>query len=754
MGKTGQKTAEGVFRLTGVRAETYTYKDKVRSTNFVVQAADCIWDQNNKRASSAGAVEAQTSDGRLKISGTGFDWQQSNTTLFLSNNVHTVIAPELIKKGIFGGKAEKPLEVTSTAFELSRERGLAVYRGNVRGSDGRMTLQCGELYLTNSATSDTDIQIESAYARQEVVFEEAGGLRAGGDEAVYRGTGGKDVITVTGHTHWRSKDYEGASNLLVYDRQAGEFSSTGNALMKIAAKSFSKTKSPNRGGLLGPSDQPVEVRAEQISAKMQADGSTPQTVVADRNVVISQGETRATGQQAILANTPGTEKVELTGSPAWKTDRMEGRGQTIVFDRATERFSVNGDAYFHLLPQTKDPANRPDPSTVLGAGDIEANADRYSYQPGTLTFDGQVRVKDRLWNLNAETIAMKLSPEGNRVTQVDARRNVTAEPHAAKGVTQSPWTMSAGEARAIFSPDGHWLMAVKARDSVRVQQLGPGKSPAWQLEAATAEVRMVPAFNRLSRIEANENVRVRQLAQPGSNVPPWQLTSDTVSAQFIPSGERLSELDATGKVFVEQLNDPKGQPNAPLWKLDSASVKVKFADDNQINTIAAKDKVFVRQVPSTGSTDAGLWNLRSYLLDLKLAAGGKQIETVHARENVQVRQNEIPGQKNSGWELSAKEATVGLAPDGRQIASVNASRDIRIQSGLNYATGDQLRFTGDTGKAELTGTPLLYLNTPPEKRQENVPDKVVLTGATKLLWDRAQGTFKALGPWRMSPPPK
>jgi len=84
--------------LKGVRAETYSYDKGVKITNLIVNATNSIYDQKLKVATSVQAVEAQTGDGNLKLSGVGFRYEQADSKLVLSNRVKAVISRKLFEK--------------------------------------------------------------------------------------------------------------------------------------------------------------------------------------------------------------------------------------------------------------------------------------------------------------------------------------------------------------------------------------------------------------------------------------------------------------------------------------------------------------------------------------------------------------------------------------------------------------------------------------------------------------------------------
>ena len=78
----------GRFIIKQLKLQTF---DSDGKTNMVVTAPECLYDEKNGTASSAGPVQLQNGDGKYRVAGEGFLWRQTNSFLTISNNVHTVI---------------------------------------------------------------------------------------------------------------------------------------------------------------------------------------------------------------------------------------------------------------------------------------------------------------------------------------------------------------------------------------------------------------------------------------------------------------------------------------------------------------------------------------------------------------------------------------------------------------------------------------------------------------------------------------
>lgn len=96
--KEGMPKGDQLIEITGLRAETYSYDTGVKMTNMIVNATNCLYNQKLKVATSDKAVEATSGDGKLKLSGVGFRYEQTESKLVLSNRVRAVISRELFEK--------------------------------------------------------------------------------------------------------------------------------------------------------------------------------------------------------------------------------------------------------------------------------------------------------------------------------------------------------------------------------------------------------------------------------------------------------------------------------------------------------------------------------------------------------------------------------------------------------------------------------------------------------------------------------
>ena len=81
---------DGLLDIKQMRVETFAMDGK---PELVARAPQCIYALAGGVANSAGHIELQTADGRIRMEGDGFLSRQSDNSLTISNHVYTVIKP-------------------------------------------------------------------------------------------------------------------------------------------------------------------------------------------------------------------------------------------------------------------------------------------------------------------------------------------------------------------------------------------------------------------------------------------------------------------------------------------------------------------------------------------------------------------------------------------------------------------------------------------------------------------------------------
>lgn len=79
---------DGLIAITQLQIERFGEDGKLE---MIVNAPNCVYDTMKGTARSPGPLKLQTGDGNYRVTGDGFLWRQSESSLTISNNVRSVI---------------------------------------------------------------------------------------------------------------------------------------------------------------------------------------------------------------------------------------------------------------------------------------------------------------------------------------------------------------------------------------------------------------------------------------------------------------------------------------------------------------------------------------------------------------------------------------------------------------------------------------------------------------------------------------
>lgn len=93
-GRTAEPAGDGKWNVTEMRVENYTHNSNTTVTNFVIESPKCLIDSVRKTANSDGRIVVTRPDGSFMTTGIGFQFQQLDSTLVISNQVITHLTRE------------------------------------------------------------------------------------------------------------------------------------------------------------------------------------------------------------------------------------------------------------------------------------------------------------------------------------------------------------------------------------------------------------------------------------------------------------------------------------------------------------------------------------------------------------------------------------------------------------------------------------------------------------------------------------
>ena len=81
-----------LFDLKKMKVEKFSTAGKLEA---VVEAPQCVYAPLDHVANSPGHLELRSGDGKFRVEGDGFLWEEGEQSLTISNNVHTVIQTQI-----------------------------------------------------------------------------------------------------------------------------------------------------------------------------------------------------------------------------------------------------------------------------------------------------------------------------------------------------------------------------------------------------------------------------------------------------------------------------------------------------------------------------------------------------------------------------------------------------------------------------------------------------------------------------------
>jgi lipopolysaccharide export system protein LptA len=247
-------------------AKLQTFRDTGEG-EIVVEAPTCRYDTDKRSVSSPGMLRLRTADGSFELEGQGFLFRQSDSTLFVSNQVHTLVHLDLAQSKAADTNATATvravprIDIFSDQFDYAEGTGKGIYRGNVRvvGTNLALSGDCLTVLVPRS-----DRRLQSLTAETNVIAD-FGNIRATGQQATY--SLNTERVRFTGAPSWRVAPREGGGDELILDRTNGLFLVNGHAWLKMPGGGIDSLSALSQGAapktrLPTATNQFIEVQAD------------------------------------------------------------------------------------------------------------------------------------------------------------------------------------------------------------------------------------------------------------------------------------------------------------------------------------------------------------------------------------------------------------------------------------------------------------------------------------------------------------
>lgn len=446
---------------------------------LVVRADECFYNASNHVINSAGPIRMQTADGKFTIEGTGFSfWQQTNSTnssLIISNNVHTVIESALLQSSATNQNQrlapgqEGPLTIDSVSFSYDGASGQGVWRTKVQVFGTNLVVHSDVL---TAQVPIAEHQVRDLLAERDVTVNYSGIYGTGGRLKYAPNTG---LICLSDRATWSAEEREGRGDELIIDRTNQIFHVNGHAWLKLPGQTLGQSGFLSASDLSARKSQPsarssVEIACDSYEIRTNwavfqnqvtldehvgknirssltcrddltitfAGTNELQTLTANKDVVIGvkgdnpEEDKRFSGGRAFYTHTNTT--LELTQDPKWQSGlRREGKGDLLRINTQLEEMLVSGNASMRLPANELASQLVPTPSNITtnrpprtGTNQFaEIFCEQYILRTNNSVFRGGVYATHPEMNWSCEKLTVQVAAAG--ITNMIADEKVVFE---------------------------------------------------------------------------------------------------------------------------------------------------------------------------------------------------------------------------------------------------------------------------------------------------------------------------------------
>lgn len=481
---------------------------------LIAETPECTSDNRLDEISSPESLKVEAANGHILLDGVGFLLLHGNSTLVVSNQVHCTLVPSAASNTpapaptvIFSHRGEFEMKPDAT-------NGIALYIGDVRVLDPKMTLVCdwlkaeipksgsGATNHFNHITALTNVVIDLTTSNGETI--RATGQRATYDNQVANGAT-NEVIELTGNPRVELTNGWMTAEVFTFDRSSGKLHGRDNYHFHYLPQNAGGSASTNPpveteitsdgfdfdlntrvaifSSHVNVDDPRINLGCERLTAPLpkQEPGRPGQLdhILAETNVAIdirsetNSEPTHATGQKATydfkVSNGTTNEILTLTGNPAVETPRAWMTADVITVDRAQGRIWGEGNHHSVLKGTVAMPG-----TTMLqnssATTDTEIFSDRFDFTraTGLALYHDHVRAYNPGLNLlNAKLLTVKIVEEthgqtrSNRVEKIEAQGDVALDfiekPFASGDITNLPALAGRLKSPAASDPVGQYV---------------------------------------------------------------------------------------------------------------------------------------------------------------------------------------------------------------------------------------------------------------------------------------------------------
>lgn len=450
-----------------------------------------------------------------------------------------------------------------------------------------------------------------------------------------------------------------------------------------------------------------DLACQILTVLFQGEGGAMDRIEAEQDVVLNQGDTRATADKAVYRVSPHSEVVEFLGNARWTDGGRDGRGERLIFDRRQRTLRADEKARLQL------------PRSVLaGSG--------FLFNPSGAAAPGRTNQAASTVEVYSDLITVRLPETNGPVQQIVAEKNVLIVDMEQEGRALADRAVYE-EATGVLQLTGAAMMETERR-LVSGHTLQFNRATRVFTAAPDAYVKLpVQSLAHLGMFSSQNGAGPNEAAATNQFIEVW-------AKEF---QHHTNLLQFSGDVRGNFLKD-----NVAQGKITCGLLRILYGE--RLESLVAETQVELEQFAAADSSPAADRKVRCERLTASFTPEGR-IALAVAEQGVHAQQEER-------WTNSAPPLVTQLRSDkvsaifsrwSNQVERIEADSRVVFSQDQRTARGAKAVYTEKDRQVELTGQPTATM---PEGR---------ITEAERLIWDRVTGRFAAKGRFKsewQSPP--
>lgn len=433
-----------------------------------------------------------------------------------------------------------------------------------------------------------------------------------------------------------------------------------------------------------------------LTVQFQGESGSVERIDANGQVVLTQGATRASADQASYIIGPATNLVEFIGHANWNDGSREGGGERILFDRGAQVLQAFDKAFLRV------------PRTTFGEAGLFS-----LFPPDGHNKAVQTGSTNSIIEVFANTMTIDLPQTNGPIRRIRADGDV---------LIQDP------------NQDGRALANQAAyEEETGILELAGSPMLQSQNRLITGATLRVDRATRILTAAPDSYVKlplksVGQMGIIARNVP---TNAVPATNQFVEIWSKQFEYHTNLFLFRENVRANVLKDNVAQGKLTCGNLAIQYAQ--QIQSFAAEHKVELEQFSDLADPVPTSRRVTCDTLNAEFTAEGQLRRAVADQSVIAEMEEKRPDLPVPLLSRLTSDTVTATFAASNQVDQVVAEKDVLLVQGERTAHGAKAVYAGTTGLMELTGQPTATM---PEGR---------IIEAERLIWDQARSRFITRG---------